>query len=210
MRPTGPKRGRRTSRSSGSDAGSSSGRPGVATAARRTTSSSPSIREWRSGRDSTRRPASALRGSSRSPTGARSTAPASSTSAAAPGSSRSPRSSWARATPWGSTPTRSRSRQRRRMPPATARRARIEAREGSLPSGERPFDVVLANLIASVARRSRAVAPRRGRARRRRSWHPGSSSTASPKSASRSRRVGLDVGARSAEGEWVALEAVRR
>ena len=58
-RPTGPRPGRRTSRSCASAGGSSSGRPGGATAARPTTSSSPSTRGWRSGPGSTRRPGSA-------------------------------------------------------------------------------------------------------------------------------------------------------
>jgi ribosomal protein L11 methyltransferase len=86
---------------------------------------------------------------------------------------------------------------------------RIAAREGSLPSGEGPFDVVLANLIASVLVDLSPLL--RDEAR------PGGVVLASgifidrePDVRESFARVGLDVGARSAEGEWVALEAVRR
>lgn len=86
---------------------------------------------------------------------------------------------------------------------------RIEAREGSLPSGDGPFDVVLANLIASVLV---ALAPLL-----RDEVRPGGALLASGIFVDREAEVGaafaeagLDVVGRSAEGEWVALEAVRR
>ena len=58
---------------------------------------------------------------------------------------------------------------------------RLRAREGSLPTGEPAFDVVLANLIAGLLVALAAF-----------------------------ERVGLAVVDRRAEGDWVALEAVRR
>ena len=81
--------------------------------------------------------------------------PGSSTSAPAPGSWRSPPGCWARARCWRSTSTRSPSRPAARTPGATGSAASITAREGSSPSGEGPFDVVLANLIASAADHAR-------------------------------------------------------
>ena len=74
----------------------------------------------------------------------------SSTWAPGPGSCRSRRrsSGRARCSPW--TWTRSRSTHRRRTRGATACARVIRSREGSAPSGEGPFDVVLANLIASL------------------------------------------------------------
>ena len=85
-----------------------------------------------------------------------------------------------------------------------SRRARAACRRG-----EPPFDVVLANLIAGVlvalARELARRAPAGRHARSRR----GSSSTARPRSATRSRPSGCEVRDRSAEGDWVALEAVR-
>ena len=76
---------------------------------------------------------------------------------------RSRRSGSARRRSSASTPTRSRSRRR----VANARRngvgRRMRARQGSLPSGEPPFDIVVANLIASAARRPRAGARARAR-----------------------------------------------
>jgi ribosomal protein L11 methyltransferase len=86
---------------------------------------------------------------------------------------------------------------------------RILARQGSLPSGEAPFDVVLANLIASVLI---ALAPLL-----RAETRPGGTLLASGIFVDREGEVrdafaaaGLDVTARMVEGEWVALEAVRR
>ena len=85
---------------------------------------------------------------------------------------------------------------------------RITARLGSLPSGEPPFDVVLANLIASVLI---ALAPRL-----RDELRPGATLLASGIFIDREAEVrsafdtvGLVTTARSAEGEWVAVEAVR-
>jgi ribosomal protein L11 methyltransferase len=85
---------------------------------------------------------------------------------------------------------------------------RIRARVGSLPSGERPFDVVLANLIAGVlvALADGLVAELR----------PGGTLIASGIFIDRERDVvaaleaaGLVVASRSAEGEWIALVARR-
>jgi ribosomal protein L11 methyltransferase len=83
------------------------------------------------------------------------------------------------------------------------------ARGGSLPSGAPPHGVVLANLIASVLI---ALAPDL-----RDELHPGGILLASGIFVDREAdvraafaAVGLDVGARLAEGDWVALEAVRR
>ena len=85
---------------------------------------------------------------------------------------------------------------------------RIAAREGSLPTGEPPFDVVLANLIAGVL-----VALARELAAE---VAPGGTLVASGIYVDRETEVrdafaavGLKVGDRSAEGDWVALEAVR-
>jgi len=85
---------------------------------------------------------------------------------------------------------------------------RIAAREGSLPTGETPFDVVLANLIAGVL-----VALARELAAE---VVPGGTLVASGIYVDRETEVreafaavGLEVGDRSAEGDWVALEAVR-
>ena len=85
---------------------------------------------------------------------------------------------------------------------------RIVARGGSLPSGNAPHDVVLANLIASVL----IVLARQLRDELR----PGGTLLASGIFEDRERDVrkafedaGLAVDRRSMEGEWVALEAVR-
>jgi len=85
---------------------------------------------------------------------------------------------------------------------------RIAARDGSLPTGEPPFDVVLANLIAGVLV---ALAPELAAEVR-----PGGTLVASGIYVDREAEVrealaaaGLVVGDRSAEGDWVALEAVR-
>ncbi len=96
---------------------------------------------------------------------------------------------------------------------ANARRNRVarrlRARQGSLPSAEPPFDVVLANLIAGLLvplapmlrdelRPGGVVA---GVGDLRRSRGRGSEPP--------SKRSGLTVVGRSADGDWVALEAVR-
>lgn len=85
---------------------------------------------------------------------------------------------------------------------------RITARTGSLPSGEPPFDLVLANLIAGVLV---PLAP----ALCDEIVH-GGALVASGIFVDREddvrrafRTVGLDVRSRSSEGDWVALEAVR-
>ncbi len=85
---------------------------------------------------------------------------------------------------------------------------RIRSRVGTLPSGERPFDLVLANLIATVLV---ALADELAGELR-----PGGRLLASGIFVDREPDVraafagaGLAVVGRSAEGEWVALEAVR-
>jgi ribosomal protein L11 methyltransferase len=89
------------------------------------------------------------------------------------------------------------------------RRSVVRARVGSLPSGEPPFDVVLANLIAGLLV---TLAPQL-----RDELRPGGVLLASgifidrePDVRSAFESVGLEVRDRTAEGEWVALEAVRR
>jgi len=86
---------------------------------------------------------------------------------------------------------------------------RIAARHGSLPTGEMPFDLILANLIASVLV---ALAPLL-----REELRAGGTVLASGIFIDRETdvraafdAVGLAVTARTTEGEWVALEAVRR
>jgi ribosomal protein L11 methyltransferase len=86
---------------------------------------------------------------------------------------------------------------------------RMRAREGSLPSGEAAFDVVLANLIAGVLI-PLAVGLRD-------ELRPGGSLLASGIFVDRESEVraafaeaGLDVTGRTDEGDWVALRAVRR
>lgn len=83
---------------------------------------------------------------------------------------------------------------------------RVRARVGSLPSGEPPFDVVLANLIAGVLV---PLAPAL-----RAELAPGGTLVASGIFIDRESEVraafeaaGLAVTGRMAEGEWVALEA---
>jgi ribosomal protein L11 methyltransferase len=85
---------------------------------------------------------------------------------------------------------------------------RIRARDGSLPSGEPPFDVVLANLIAGV------LVPLAGPLRAE--LRPGGALVASGIFIDREAEVrdafeaaGLVAGVRAAEGDWVALEAHR-
>ena len=65
---------------------------------------------------------------------------------------------------------------------------RVRAREGSLPSGEPPFDVVLANLIAGLLVPLADGAARRAPAGRARCSRRASSSTGRPRSARPSRR----------------------
>jgi ribosomal protein L11 methyltransferase len=85
---------------------------------------------------------------------------------------------------------------------------RIRAGEGTLPTGEPPFDVVLANLIAGVlVPLAPLLAPE---------LRPGGTLLASGIFVDREAEVraafeaaGLRVHERSAEGEWIALEAVR-
>jgi ribosomal protein L11 methyltransferase len=84
---------------------------------------------------------------------------------------------------------------------------RIRAREGSLPTSEGPFDIVLANLIASLLVR---LAPDL-----RAELAPGGVLLASGIFADRETEVrdafeaaGLKLTDRLAEGDWVALEAV--
>jgi ribosomal protein L11 methyltransferase len=85
---------------------------------------------------------------------------------------------------------------------------RVHAREGSLPSDEAPFDVVLANLIAGV------LVPLAGPLRDE--LRPGGILLASGIFHDRATAVveafeaaGLAVTERTAEGDWVALEARR-
>ena len=85
---------------------------------------------------------------------------------------------------------------------------RVHARAGSLPSGESPFDIVLANLIAGVLVPLSAAL--------RDELRPGGTLLASGIFVDRESEVaaafataGLTVTGRSAEGDWVALEAGR-
>ena len=85
----------------------------------------------------------------------------------------------------------------------------LRAREGSLPSGQAPFDVVLANLIAGL------LVPLAGDLRDE--LRPGGVLLASGIFIDREgdvrdafEAVGLEVTGRTAEGDWVALEAIRR
>ena len=87
---------------------------------------------------------------------------------------------------------------------------RVSARAGSLPTGDAPFDVVLANLIAGLAW-SRSASLLRDEVR------PGGTLVASGIFVDREGDVrdafeaaGLTVTGRTTEGDWVALEAVRR
>ncbi len=84
---------------------------------------------------------------------------------------------------------------------------RIHAREGSLPTGEGPFEVVLANLIASLLVRLAADL--------RAELAPGGTLLASGIFIDREaevrdafERAGLRITSRFAEGDWIALEAV--
>jgi ribosomal protein L11 methyltransferase len=85
---------------------------------------------------------------------------------------------------------------------------RVRARAGSLPSGEPPYDVVLANLIASV------LVPLAGALRDE--LRPGGTLVASGIFIDRELEVrdaleatGLRIDGRAAEGDWVALVASR-
>ena len=85
---------------------------------------------------------------------------------------------------------------------------RLRARQGSLPSSEPPFDVVLANLIAGILVPLAQLL--------RDELRPGGSLLASGIFIDREAEVraafetsGLAVVGRSMEGDWVALEAVR-
>ena len=209
-RPTGPRPGRRTSRSCASAGGSSSGRPGGATGARRTTSSSRSTRGWPSGPASIRRRGCASRPSRRWRTAARSTARASSTSAAARGILAIAAVKLGAASALGvdTDPIADRG-DAARTPGATASPAAIRAREGSLPSGEPAVRRRPREPHRRRARPARAGAPRRAAAGRRRCSRRASSSTARRRSATAFEAAGLGSIAADAEGDWVALEARR-
>ncbi|MDP9482651.1 MAG: 50S ribosomal protein L11 methyltransferase [Chloroflexota bacterium] len=86
---------------------------------------------------------------------------------------------------------------------------RIVARVGSLPSGAGAFDLVLANLIASVlvALASDLAAELRPSGRMLAS---GIFVDREAEVVAAFEGVGLDIAARSSEGDWVALEAIRR
>ena len=86
---------------------------------------------------------------------------------------------------------------------------RVTARVGSLPSGDGPFDLVLANLIASVlvALAGDLAAELRPSGRLLAS---GIFVDREAEVAAALEDAGLDVADRSVEGDWVALEAVRR
>lgn len=85
---------------------------------------------------------------------------------------------------------------------------RVRVRLGSLPSGQPPFDVVLANLIAGVLVPLAAAL--------RDELRPGGALLASgifidrePEVRGAFEAAGFEVRARLVEGEWVALEAIR-
>lgn len=86
---------------------------------------------------------------------------------------------------------------------------RVRARVGSLPSGDEPFDLVVANLIASVlvalAGDLAAELTPSGRL-----LASGIFVDREAEVAAALEKAGLDVVDRSVEGDWVALEAVRR
>jgi len=85
---------------------------------------------------------------------------------------------------------------------------RLRVRQGSVPSGEGPFDLVLANLIASLLVRLAAAL--------RDEMAPGGRMLASGIFRDREgdvtaafRAAGLQMGRRWAEDDWIALEAIR-
>ncbi len=86
---------------------------------------------------------------------------------------------------------------------------RIAAWVGSLPTGSGPFDLVLANLIAShlvaLARDLAAELRPAGRL-----FASGIFVDREPEVVAAFASVGLDVVGRSSEGDWVALDAIRR
>jgi ribosomal protein L11 methyltransferase len=86
---------------------------------------------------------------------------------------------------------------------------RLRVREGSLPSGEPAFDVALANLIAGVLV-TLATALRDELRRGGVLIASGIFVDREADVAAALGRVGLEIVGRRAEGDWVALEAVRR
>ena len=210
-RPTGPRPGRRTSRSCASVDGSSSGRRGDGIGALPTTSSSRSIRAWPSGPGSTRRRACAWPRSSRLAADGRLAARAGARrrlrigdprDRGASGSGRPRR-------PRRSTPTRSRSR------PRLPTRGGTRSADGSGPRHGQPAERRAAvrcrarqphrrRSSCRSPRTSRRAAPRRLAARVR-----ASSSTAKARSGRRSRAPGWPSRSAWPEGDWVALEAQR-
>jgi ribosomal protein L11 methyltransferase len=85
---------------------------------------------------------------------------------------------------------------------------RVRARQGSVPTGDGPFDVVLANLIASLLVQ---LAEALGSELSPRGTLVASGIFVDREGDVREAlgRAGLDVTGRAAEGDWVALEAVR-
>ena len=82
-------------------------------------------------------------------------------------------------------------------------------RRAACPTGEQPFDVVLANLIAGRPRAAGAGLCATSSGPAGRSSRRASSSTARPEVRAAFEAAGLVVDGRTAEGEWVALEAHR-
>ena len=133
----------------------------------------------------------------------------SSTSAAARGSWPSPRSSSGRPPRSASTPTRSPSRRRSPTRGATGSPvACAPARAACRAAGRRSTSCSRTSSPGSSCRSPRRSTPSCDPAGR--SWRRASSSTARRTSRRRSRRPGWRSPRRSTEGDWVALEAVRR